>query len=259
MHLIHEWWHSSTWFSVTMIAPPEVDHLRLLGSEGGIKMLLDSGKELGIKIKANTWSNILDFGVFSSDTLVSSVPLGYEEIQSEEGEKYLFQSINLCLDASRIGSVDAFTLNSYQSLPNKKEDTFRIQLVTEEGDDATTLTLRAGDELNLHVRLMIHPQYTRGHINEFLLLSFRGQTSHSPVSMSYAECTVGLRVQGTLMSPNEVVISQQLSAEAAPFAPQIALTYFDQNCPTFALLRENMHTAPKGFRHATLPFFQVKK
>lgn len=35
-----------------MIALPEVEYLRLLGSEDGIKMLLNSGKELGIKIKA---------------------------------------------------------------------------------------------------------------------------------------------------------------------------------------------------------------
>jgi hypothetical protein len=255
----------SGYYPLTMIAPPKVDHLRLLGSEGGIKMLLDGGKEQGIKIKANNWGNIVDFGVFSCDSLKSSVPLGYEEDQQEESERYLTQAISLSFDACNMGGVDTFTLTAFQSLPNKAEETFRLQLVTEEGNDATSITLRVGDDaIVLLVRLLIHSKYTRGNINEFLLLSFCGQTNHSPVSMSYAECTVGLRVQGTLMSPNEVVISQQLSAEAAPFIPKVALTYFDWRCPMFAVAvgdqggsPDNVYTAPPGFKQATFALVQV--
>lgn len=214
----------------------------------------------------------MDFGVFSSESLLSNVPLGYEDTQpkEDEGEEmYLFQSITLSLNPSSKCGVDSFSLNSYQSLPNKEEDTFRLQVVTEEGDDATNVTLTAGDELYLHIRLLIHPQYTQGHINEFLLFSFSGQTRHSSVCMSYAECTVGLRVQGTLMSPNEVILSQQLSAEAAPFTPQIALTYFDYACPIFNLyykskkganhLSRNLYSVPRGFSEASLPFVEVSE
>lgn len=211
----------------------------------------------------------MDFGVFSSESLLSSVPLGYEETESKESENmYLFQSITLSLDTCSKGGVGSFTLTNYHSLPNKDNDTFRLQVVTEEGDDATNMTLSAGMELCLHVRLHIHSQFTQGNINELLLFSFHGQTSHSPVCMSSAECTVGLRVQGTLMSPKEVMLSQQLSAEAAPFTPSIALTYFDQMCPVFNLpepsrkgnsKHRNTYTVPPGFRKASLPFVQVHR
>jgi hypothetical protein len=59
------------------------------------------------------------------------------------------------------------------------------------------------------------------------------------------------------MSLKEVAISRQLSADAAPFTPKIALTYFEQFCPTFSL-SENTHSAPTGFSLVTFPFVEVK-
>lgn len=146
-----------------------------------------------------------------------------------------------------------FSIISFESLPSDKEEEFRLQVVTQEGDDAAAVTLRGGNNpLLLNVRLVIRPKYCRGRIDEFLLLTFRGQTQQSPVSMSSAQCTVGLRVQGTMMSPDEVKISRSLSAEATPFTPHITVTYFDQPCPSF-VLRENSFDSSHGFRHITPP------
>jgi hypothetical protein len=238
----------------------EIEMLRLLGSEGGIKMLLHSGRDLGIIIKTSNWSNIVDFGVFSRESLSRTVPLGYEEDDTRESAGYLFHPVTLSLDKDK-GKVDVFSIDSYLSLPNKNEKTFSLHLITEHGEDASSLILEAGKPLQLIVRLSIHPEYIKGYIDEFLLLSFSGETRHSQVCRSYAECTIGLRVQGTLMAPNEMILSQQLSAEAAPFTPKIALTYFDAPCrPTFLLAMSSAndcYMAPQGFRSVRLVEMQV--
>lgn len=245
-----------------MISPSKTDFLRLLGSVSGIKGLLTSGQELGIKIKTNAWSNIVDFGVFSTESLRSTVPIGYEGMDSKPSDGYLMQRVILSLDGSG-QHFHTFTLNNTQSLPTDEKESFQLQVVTEDGEDATGLTLRAGDELTLYVRLTIRPQYTKGHINEFVLLSFTSQRSHSPVCSSSAQCTVGVKVQGALMAPQEVAISRQLSAEAVPFTPQVATTYFDVPCPLSTMANSAMsspeenYSAPQGFKNVQFPELQV--
>ena len=245
-----------------------VDFLRLLGEEGGVKTLLEGGRELGIQVKAKSWSNLVDFGVFSDDNLETGVPHGYEEMEESKDLRksgYVTQWITLTLEQCERSVIDEFVITSYQSLPGKEKNTFSLQLLTEEGDDATGTNLRAEEELHLQVRLLIHPQYTCGHINEFLLVSFSGQKNHSKVSVTHAACTVGARVQGNFMSPEDTVICRQLSAEAKPFIPSVALTYFDTTCPTFSILNstvldaatKDVYLMSKGFRHAIIPFLQV--
>ena len=248
------------------ITHSEGDLLRLLGTEEGIKTLLQGGSELGLKVTASTWSNIVDFGVFSREVLQCDIPLGYED-GGEVGERFLAQEIRVSLEG--VNGVGSLTLQEYRTLPNKREDVdFQLKLQTAEGDDAIGETVvsvdgaGAGEPLVLQARLVINPNFTAGHINEFILLSFVGQTRHSPVCMSYAECTVGLRIQGTMMAPNEVVLSQRLSAEAKPFTPKVALNYFDYPCPTYDVEQTSstdyVYTAPQGYKSVIFPNTQVK-
>lgn len=152
--------------------------------------------------------------------------LGYEDCSSDQHRKRLL-TLDVHLKLNKIRNMpSAYTLMAYEVLPLPNPDLYQMELILPDGDDATGCEILPDFPQELGLRISIQPSF-HGHIYQLIIFHIEGKLIISPTCVSICKCAVGVLVRGSVVDSGTVAFSKQLSIDAKPFMPQIAVSYFD--------------------------------
>ena len=120
-----------------------------------------------------------------------------------------------------------YSIESVTVLPAIEDDSFCIEVMDSDGNDAVGCSVSVGSTRQLTLRLTTFATF-RGHINHMVVFIWKGQVDYSSTSSSVSSCALGVLIRGSIMDKTQVAMcNSTLSIDAKAFIPMEATTYFD--------------------------------
>lgn len=206
----------------------------LLKTEEGQLELENGGKILGIEINVSTWNNIINYNNIEIKTLElkNKIPYGYEEDEEYSNNNktniYIIKhNLNVKIQLKE-NFPEFYILKSYNFIPNCEENKFIFKLYNLDGEDGVGTECISGESTSFELELNVQSDY-QGYINRWMILSFEGVQQHSQLSSTTSTCYLAVRISGNVLNESHEKILKSLNVDAAPFIPQIAKSYFDDD------------------------------
>jgi hypothetical protein len=154
--------------------------------------------------------------------------IGYEDCACE-AKLPREMTIDISLELTEAPKMPSrYVINMYAVLPAPDPDTFHVELLCPDGDDAAGFEISTNSVTELGLLISLQPTF-RGHINHVFVLYVEGACQISPACTSVYKCVVGVLIRGSVIDSDTVTFARHLSIDARPFMPRSATSYFDNN------------------------------